>query len=43
MEERDDEFSLASEELVGSIRPLMEQAKARVATPSPKSLSLLKH
>jgi hypothetical protein len=31
MEERDDEISLASEELVGSIRPLIEQAKARVA------------
>jgi len=31
MEEREDEISLASEELVGSIRPLIEQAKARVA------------
>jgi hypothetical protein len=31
MEERDDEISLASEELVGSIRPLIELAKARVA------------
>jgi hypothetical protein len=31
IEEWEDEISFASEELVGSIRPLIEQAKARVA------------
>jgi hypothetical protein len=41
MEEREDEFSLASEELVGSIRPLIEQAKARVAQSVNSELVLL--
>ena len=38
---KEDEIAIASEELVGSIRPLIEQAKARVAQSVNSELVLL--